>query len=200
MGYIYKNKEALNSVQNYLNDVSKVLSNKNIDASTAKNITWSSDTMEKASIGLAAVGGTGAAVAAGAGAAGIGAAGAGSLVVGAAGSVAAGTILVPVLVAALPIVALTGVIVGGLVMHFKDEEGKERLRNELQLYQDALKKQNAVVKEIAEIKIILDKERDAYGELYKRYLLLKKINDELMECIRKMESDLKLAKGKFDER
>ena len=63
--YIYGSKESLNGVQNYLNDVEKALSNNSINASTANNISWSSDTMKKAVTGMTIGAGGAAAVMAG---------------------------------------------------------------------------------------------------------------------------------------
>lgn len=200
--YIYSSKESLNGVQNYLNDVNKALSNKGINASTANDISWSSDTMKKAAVGMTAGAGGAAAVmagagVAGAGAAGAGAAGAGGLVAGAsgvAGSMASGSIVVPALIVALPIVAAAGAIIGGLLMYFRSKEEKERIQNELNLYKDAVKKQNAIVREIEDIKVRMENKDAAYEALYKRYLLLVEMNKKLMEYIRNLEADLKRAK------
>ena len=195
--YIYSSKESLNGVQNYLNDVNKALSNKGINASTANDISWSSDTMKKAVVGMTAGAGGAAAVMAGAGAAGAGVAGAGGLVAGAsgvAGSMASGSIVVPALIVALPIVAAAGAIIGGLLMYFRSKEEKERIQNELNLYKDAVKKQNAIVREIEDIKVRMENKDAAYEALYKRYLLLVEMNKKLMEYIRNLEADLKRAK------
>ena len=79
-------------------------------------------------------------------------------------------------------------------MYFRSKEEKERIQNELNLYKEAVKKQNTIVREIADIKIRMEKKDAAYEELYKRYLLLIEMNKKLMEYIRNLEADLKRAK------
>ncbi len=182
--YIYETKESLDSIQKYLNDVSKALSDRNIDSTTVKDITWTSDTMKNTAVGLTA--GAGATV-------GAGTIGAGGLALGAS-SLAAGSIAVPALVALLPIAAVFGGIIGALLMHFKNKEEKERIQNELILYKEAVKKQNIIVGEISDMKERMDRKEASYEELYKRYLLLGEMNKKLMEYLRNLETDLRVAK------
>ena len=216
--YIYGSKDKLNNVQSYLNDVDIVLSDKTIDASKGNGIVWSSNAMKKTVVGLSvgvgagavAVAGTGAAIGAGTAAALAGTGvhavsmGTASLLAGTgatagaaattAGTAVAGSLLVPVLIAALPVAAVAGGIVGGLIMFFRGKEEKERLQNELKLYQEAVKKQNDIAREMASIKARMEKMNSGYEDLYKRYVYLKEINKQLMEYIRNLESDLKKAK------
>ena len=204
--YVYRTRESLNGVQDYLNDVEKVLNNKDIDANSADKISWSSDSMRKAVIGISTVAGVGGAVAAGTGAA-AGAAGAGGALAGgaaveslvggaaAAGGAAAGSLVVPALVAAIPILlAVVGIIIA-LSLHGKNKEEKERLMNEMSLYKEAVKKQNDLVREIKSLKSRIDKDEAKYNDLYARYQLLSEVNKKLMDYIRNLESDLNAARA-----
>lgn len=203
--YIYGTKESLNSVQDYLNDVNRVLSDKSINASSVDKLSWSSDAMKKVTAGVIAGAGTGAAVLAGSGAAagaGAGALGAGGLVgashfvggAAATGGAAAGSVVVPALIVALPVAAIAGLILGVFLAHSKNKEEKERLFNELHLYKDAIKKQNNLTREISDIKEKLEKKNEEYKKLYERYQLLSEINRKLMEYIRNLEGDLRTGK------
>ena len=193
--YIYKNKKELQGVQDFLEDVNKILEDKTIDGTSVNSYHFSSEAMKKILFGISAttIVGASASSIVGVGA-GLGVKYATSSAVVAAGA-AASSIAVPALVVALPVVGFVGIIIGKIFSHSKNEKEKDLLREELTLYKDAIKKQNKIIRELENIKnrIIQEKDHDI-EKLKMRSELLLKINEQLIESITNLEADLKVGK------
>ena len=86
---------------------------------------------------------------------------------------------------------VSGGLIAAFILHIKDKKEQDRLREELNTYQEAIKKQNRIFREMESLKEEFKKVKNAYKDLKERYDLLQKINEELMQYIRKLEADLK---------
>ena len=194
---IYNSKDKLKENRKFLDDVEAFLSDKRRTKFDVRESSESRDYKNGNMISVAAGTATGAAIAGSgvAGAAGLaGATSTLSVMGGAAAAAAGSSVLIPVLVVALPVVAVGGVIGGTIATKIKSEKEKDLIREELNQYKTTVEKQNRVCEELQQkIEKREQKNRTLEEEnkqLKARIDTLSRINECLMELIRKLEEDL----------
>ena len=112
---------------------------------------------------------------------------------------AAGTVAaLPVLLVAVPAALAVGGIAGGLFSHIQNKKDKDRLREELQVYQKIAKKQNEYVHKYMELKDKVEgllrgmKEKDEYVRKLKNKLAqCEAVLQKMVEYFNNMDSDLR---------